>query len=47
MPLLIAAWLPLMRGAFRKPASQPTSAPPGKTSFGSDCRPLALIARAP
>jgi hypothetical protein len=47
MPVLMAAWLPLMRLMFRKPASQPISAPPGNTSFGSDCRPPAAIARAP
>jgi hypothetical protein len=47
IPDLIAACEPLMRGAFRKPASPAASAPPGNASFGSDCRPLALIARAP
>ncbi len=47
MPLFIAVWLPLIRAAFRKPASQPISAPPGNTSFGSDTRPPAVIARAP
>jgi hypothetical protein len=34
MPVLMAAWLPLMRAAFSVPASQPTSAPPGNTSLG-------------
>ena len=47
MPVFIAAWLPLIRLALRKPASQPTIAPPGNTSFGSDSRPPAVIARAP
>jgi hypothetical protein len=47
MPDFIAAWLPLMREALRKPASSPIRAPPGKTSFGSDCSPPAEIARAP
>src|SRR5206468_370048 len=45
MPLLMAQWLPLMREALRNPASSPSSAPPGKTSFGSDCRPPAVTAR--
>jgi hypothetical protein len=36
-----------MRLAFRKPASQPISAPPAKTSFGNDCKPPAVMARAP
>ena len=30
MPLLIAAWLPLIRGTFTKPAESPRSTPPGK-----------------
>ncbi len=47
MPLFIAVWLPLMRGTLRKPAEQPISAPPGKTSLGTDCQPPSLIARAP
>jgi hypothetical protein len=47
MPDLIAQWLPLMREAFRKPASSPIRQPPGNTSSGSDCRPPAAIARAP
>src|SRR6266478_5912435 len=47
IPDFMAAWLPLIREAFRKPASHPISAPPGNTSLGSDCRPPAVIARAP
>jgi hypothetical protein len=47
MPLLRAAWLPLMRAAFIVPRSQPTSAPPGKTIFGMACGLPLLIARAP
>ncbi len=47
MPLLIAAWLPLMREATSMPASSPISAPPGKSSLGMDCRPPAANARAP
>src|SRR3954469_21324417 len=47
IPDLIAAWLPLMRDALRKPASSPISAPPGNTSFGSDWIPPAEIARPP
>ncbi|CFW31731.1 Uncharacterised protein [Bordetella pertussis] len=43
----MAAWLPLMRDAFRNPASQPISAPPGKASLGSDSSPPAVMARAP
>ena len=30
-----------------KPAAQPISAPPGKVSFGTDCQPPSVIARAP
>ncbi|MNJ69642.1 hypothetical protein D3C77_660160 [compost metagenome] len=47
LPDLMAAWLPLMRDAFRKPASQPTSTPPGNVSLGKDIRPPAVMARAP
>jgi hypothetical protein len=47
MPLLIALWLPLMRGTLTKPAEQPISAPPGKVSLGTDCTPPSLIAREP
>jgi hypothetical protein len=47
IPDFIAAWLPLIRDALRKPASSPIRQPPGKTNFGSDCRPPAEIARAP
>ena len=47
IPDFIAACVPLMREALRKPASSPTNAPPGNVSFGSDCRPPAAIARAP
>ena len=36
MPESMALWLPLMRGTFMKPASQPISAPPGNASFGTD-----------
>ena len=34
MPLLIAECEPLIRDEFKKPALQPTSAPPGKIYFG-------------
>ena len=47
MPDFIAVWLPLIRGTLTKPAEQPISAPPGKASFGTDCQPPSLIARAP
>ena len=47
MPERMALWLPLMRGTLTKPAAQPTSAPPGKISFGTDCQPPSVIARAP
>ena len=47
MPVFIAVWLPLMRGTLTKPAEHPISAPPGKVSFGTDCQPPSLIARAP
>src|SRR5437667_362750 len=30
MPVLMAQWLPLMREAFRNPASSPSSAPQGQ-----------------
>ena len=36
MPDFIAVCVPLIRGTFRNPAEQPISAPPGKTSFGTD-----------
>ena len=47
MPDSIALWLPLMRGTLTKPAAQPISAPPGKDSFGTDCQPPSVMARAP
>ena len=47
MPVLMALWLPLIRGTFTNPAEQPISAPPGKASFGIDCQPPSVIARAP
>ena len=47
IPLFIAVWLPLMRGTFTKPAAQPTSAPPGNASLGTDCQPPSLMTRAP
>src|SRR5712691_8982050 len=47
MPLLIALWLPLMRGRLMNPAEQPISAPPGKVSLGTDCTPPSLMAREP
>ncbi len=47
MPDFIAVWLPLIFGTFRNPAESPISAPPGKVSFGIDCRPPSLSARAP
>ena len=47
MPDFIAVWLPLIRGTLTKPAEQPISAPPGNASFGTDCQPPSLIARAP
>jgi hypothetical protein len=47
MPDHIALWLPLIRGTFTMPAEQPRSAPPGNASFGIDCQPPSLIARAP
>ncbi|MDT4883138.1 hypothetical protein FQZ97_1191550 [compost metagenome] len=47
MPLLMAAWLPLMRAAFRNPALQPTMAPPGNTSLGRACGVPLFSARAP
>ena len=47
MPVLMAAWLPLMREAFKKPALQPINAPPGKTVLGRLFKPPAVNARAP
>ena len=47
MPDSMALCEPLMRGTFMKPAAQPTSTPPGKISFGIDCQPPSLSARAP
>jgi hypothetical protein len=47
MPLFIAVWVPLIRGTLTNPAAQPTSAPPGNASLGTDCQPPSLIARAP
>ena len=47
MPVFMALWLPLMRGTFTKPAQSPISTPPGKDSFGTDCRPPSVMARAP
>jgi hypothetical protein len=46
-PLLMALWLPLMRGTLTKPAEQPISAPPGKVSLGTDWTPPSLMAREP
>jgi len=43
----MAVWLPLIRGTLTKPAEHPISAPPGKVSFGTDCQPPSLMARAP
>jgi hypothetical protein len=39
MPDFIAVWLPLILAKFRVPRSQPISAPPLKTIFGSEFRP--------
>ncbi len=36
MPDFIAVWLPLILGTLTKPAAQPISAPPGKSSRGID-----------
>jgi hypothetical protein len=47
IPDSIALWLPLMRGTFMNPAAQPSSAPPGKASLGTDCHPPSVNARAP
>ena len=47
MPDSMALWLPLMRGTLTKPAEQPISAPPGNVSFGTDCQPPSVMARAP
>ncbi len=47
IPDFIALCEPLIRGTLTKPAEQPISAPPGNTSFGIDCSPPSLIARAP
>ena len=47
MPDFIAVCVPLIFGTLRKPAASPTSAPPGKTSFGIDWKPPSLSARAP
>ena len=47
MPDSMALWLPLIRGTLTMPAAQPSSAPPGKVSFGIDCQPPSEIARAP
>ena len=47
MPDSMALCEPLMRGTLTKPAEQPISAPPGKVSFGTDCQPPSVMARAP
>ena len=47
IPDSMALCEPLMRGTLTKPAAQPISAPPGKASFGTDCQPPSVIARAP
>ena len=47
MPDFIALCVPLILGTFTNPAEQPIKHPPGKTSFGTDCKPPSLIARAP
>lgn len=36
MPDFMAVCVPLILTAFRNPAEQPTSAPPGNVSFGSE-----------
>ena len=46
-PDFIAVCVPLILGTLRKPAAQPTSAPPGKVSLGMDWKPPSLSARAP
>ena len=43
MPDSMALCEPLMRGTFTKPAAQPSSAPPGKASFGTDCQPPSVM----
>ena len=47
IPDLIAKWVPLIFGTFKKPASQPTSNPPGNVNFGNDCTPPSFKALAP
>ena len=47
MPDFIAKCVPLILGTFKKPASQPTSIPPGKVNFGNDCIPPSFKALAP
>jgi hypothetical protein len=47
MPDLIAAWLPLMREALRKPASSADQAAAGEDELRQDCSPPAAMARAP
>ena len=47
MPDRIALWLALDARQLMKPAAQPINAPPGKLSFGTDCQPPSVMARAP
>ena len=47
IPDFIAACVPLIFGTLRNPAASPSSAPPGNVSFGIDCNPPSLSARAP
>ena len=47
IPESIALWLPLMRGTFTKPAAVAEQHPARKISFGTDCQPPSVIARAP
>ena len=47
IPDFIALWVPLIRGTLRNPAEQPINAPPGNATFGTDCSPPSLMARAP
>mmetsp|Transcript_22690 Transcript_22690/g.75235 ORF Transcript_22690/g.75235 Transcript_22690/m.75235 type:complete len:215 (-) Transcript_22690:81-725(-) len=47
MPDFIAVCVPLILGTLRKPAAQPTRAPPGKVSLGMLWKPPSFSARAP
>mmetsp|Transcript_11174 Transcript_11174/g.33243 ORF Transcript_11174/g.33243 Transcript_11174/m.33243 type:complete len:263 (+) Transcript_11174:202-990(+) len=47
MPDFIAVCVPLIFGTLRKPAAQPTRAPPGKVSLGMLWKPPSFSARAP